>query len=411
VADDAGVVARVGGESVTATELDATMALRLHDLEMARYELRAARLRELLLARLFGPAAAADGLTVVEYVRREAAAAGLTDAAFVDAAFARAGVAIDLGPPEPPVIQLAGGDDPVRGPADAPVAIVVFCDFQSRYCRDMHPVLERLLAAYPTQVRLVARDFPLPVHRDAVTAAEAAACAGRQRAYWPYHDALLQDPGGLDRAALAARAHRVGIDVARLVACIDRREARADVEADAAEARRLGLSIVPTTFVDGRYLRGPQSYEALREQVDAALRRRGLAVPPPPAAIASGDQPGTAPAPPTSPPATQPGRVMLLDGTRPSPVACRRAASRSRRRWCSVPSPIVRSWNATSTIPPPISVRASGSDPWYASVRCEPARCTRRWASRRATSSCASTARCCSSAGTRCSMPSVRGPP
>ena len=305
--DDDAVVARVGGEPVTATALDATMALRLHDLDMARYELRAGRLRELLLARVLGPSAAADGLTVAEYVRRQAAVAGLSDATFVDAALARAGVSIDLSPPEPPVIEVAIADDPVRGPADAPVTIVVFCDFQSPYCRSMQPVLERLLAAYPTQVRLVARDFPLPLHRDAVAAAEAAECARRQEAYWPYHDALLQDPGGLDRAVLAARAQRVGIDVARLMACLDGREARAPVEADAAEARRLGLSMVPTTFVDGRYLRGPQPYEALRDQVDAALRRRGLPVPRPPAAAVAtgGDQGSPSVAPATVPPASQ----------------------------------------------------------------------------------------------------------
>ena len=308
------VVARVGGEPVTATELDASMALRLHDFDMARYEMRAARLRELLLARVLGPDAAADGVSIAEYVRRQAAAAGLTETAFVDVAFERAGVTVALEQPDPPVVDVPVNEEPVRGNADAPVTIVLFCDFQSPHCRSMQPVLQRLLAAYPTQVRLVARDFPLPLHRDAQLAAEAAECARRQNAYWPYHDALLQAPGDLGRAALAAHAQRTGIDVARLTACLDAREAQAEVEADAAYARGLGLSVVPTTFVDGRYLRGPQRYEALRVQVDAALRRRGLAVPEPAERMATTPAPAPAPTLPgtaraTTPPSTVESRV------------------------------------------------------------------------------------------------------
>jgi protein-disulfide isomerase len=308
-------VAHVGGEPVTAAELDATIALRLHDFDMARYELRAARLRELLLSRVLGPGAAADGVSIAEYVRRQAAAAGLTDAAFVDAAFERAGVTIELTPPDPPIVDVSVDDDPVRGNGDAPITIVLFCDFQSPYCRAMQPVLQRLLAAYPTQVRLVDRDFRLPLHREAQSAAEAAECARRQGGYWPYHDALLQAPGDLGRAALSAHAQRVGIDVARLVACLDAHEARTEVDADAADARRLGLSVVPTTFVDGRYLRGPQTYEALRAQVDAALRRRGLPVPSPLERTAAAPAPTTTPAsvpapvPSTAPPPSEAGGV------------------------------------------------------------------------------------------------------
>jgi len=145
----------------------------------------------------------------------------------------------------------------------------------------MQPVLLRLLAEYPTQVRLVVRDFPMPLHRDAAAAAEAAECAGEQNAYWAYYDVLSQEQSDLGRAALAAYANRIGIDVARFVACLDERRMRPEVEADAAAARALGVSVVPSTFVDGRYLRGPQSYEVLRAEVDAALARRGLPVPAP----------------------------------------------------------------------------------------------------------------------------------
>jgi len=276
-ASGSAVVARIGAESITAAELDATMPLALHDLDHARFERRAARLRDLVVARVVGPRAAADSLSLDAWLAREAAARQTSVEAVIAATLAEAGVSLELAPPPPPVVEVSPDDDAVRGPASAPVTIVEFVDYASPYCRRMQPALRRLLDELPAQVRLVVRDFPLPVHRDGALAAEAAECAGEQDAYWRYHDVLLQEQASLGRDALVEYAGRVGLDVARFRACLDGRRQRAEVLADVAEARRLGLSVVPTTFVNGRYLRGPQSYDALRAVVDAELAAAGIA--------------------------------------------------------------------------------------------------------------------------------------
>jgi protein-disulfide isomerase len=278
------IVARIGGVPVTAAELDATLALRLHDVDRARFELRAARLRQLLVARVLGPAAAAAGLPVDAYVRREAAAAGTAETAFVDAALARAHVEVLLAAPDPPAVAVATDGEPARGEAAAPVTIVAFVDYQSPAVRAMAPVVQRVLATYAGRVRLVVRDFPLPLHRDAVLAAAAAGCAGEQEAFWPYHDRLLAAGGDLGRAALERLATGADLDLVRFRACLDDGRTRAAVASDAAAARALGLTVVPTFFVDGRYLRGPQPYEVLQREIDAALARRGMAPPSPRAA-------------------------------------------------------------------------------------------------------------------------------
>lgn len=273
------VVARIGDQAVTAAELDATMALALADLDQARYELRAKRLRDVLVARVVGPRATADSLSIDAWLAREAAARKTSAEAVVLETFREAGVTVELAPPAPPVVDVSADDDAVRGAADAPVTVIEFIDFQSPYCRRMQPVLRRLLDEFPAQVKLVARDFPLPVHADAAPAAEAAECAGAQDAYWPYHDVLLQEQANLGREALVGYAGRVGLDVPRFTTCLDQRAERAEVEADASYARGLGIGVVPTTFVNGRYLRGPQPYEAVRAAVVAELAARGIALP------------------------------------------------------------------------------------------------------------------------------------
>jgi protein-disulfide isomerase len=315
------VVARIGDVPITAAELDESIRLPLHDLDRARFDLRAARLRDVLVGRVVGPLAAADGVSIAEWVRRHGG-----DAA-VEEALAQAHVEVLLGAPEAPVLAVSADDDAVRGAADAPVTIVEYVDYQSPYCARMQPVMARLLAELPTQVRLVVRDLPLSMHRDAELAAEAAECAGAQGAYWPYHDVLLQEQDALARSALDRHAARVGLDVPAFARCLDGREMRAEVAADAADAARLGVTVVPTMFVNGRYLRGPQTYEALRAVVDAELTRLGLTLAPP--AVTSTTVAAAAPAPaPTSTTiaAALPTSTITLDA-----AAVRRALRRRGR--------------------------------------------------------------------------------
>src|SRR5688500_11899119 len=82
--------------------------------------------------------------------------------------------------PPPPVQNISVDDDPSRGPANAPVTIVEFTDFQCPACAAMHPVIEEVLKSYGDKVRFVVRDFPLNRHENARKAAEAANAAYAQ---------------------------------------------------------------------------------------------------------------------------------------------------------------------------------------------------------------------------------------
>jgi len=99
---------------------------------------------------------------------------------------------------------------PVRGPPDAWVTIVEFSDFQCPFCRGAEPTIEAVLAAYPTDVRLVYKEFPLTgLHDRALPAALAADCAGQQAQFWPMHDLLFN--GSLEDDALVGYANQLGL--------------------------------------------------------------------------------------------------------------------------------------------------------------------------------------------------------
>lgn len=259
-ATDGVVVARVGAQEITAAELDGPLRLRIYDLEEATHRLRRERLDRMV----------ADRLVDVGDATPEQ----------VEAAIAAGEVEILLEAPERPRIDVEPGDLPLRGAPDAPVLLVVFCDFASRHCARVQPTLRRLRLDYEGLVAVAHRDHPLSFHRHGQLAAEAARCAGEQDgAYWRYHDALYADPDRLDRDWLESLARTLGLDTPRFLSCLETGRMRERVEADLRAARALGLRNVPVTFVNGLYLKGPVPDEDFRALVDGELRARGIAPP------------------------------------------------------------------------------------------------------------------------------------
>jgi protein-disulfide isomerase len=132
-------------------------------------------------------------------------------------------------------------------------------------------VLGQVMAEFPTQVRLVYRDFPLDFHAGARPAAEAARCAGAMGRFWEYHDLLFVAQPEFARDQLVGYAGRLGLDRAAFAACLDGGRFRESVDADVAEGRARGVRGTPTFFVNGRRLVGAQPIEAFREVIRDAL--------------------------------------------------------------------------------------------------------------------------------------------
>lgn len=159
-----------------------------------------------------------------------------------------------------------------RGPVDAPVTIVEFSDFQCPACKRAQQALRQIMSEYDGKIRLVHKDFPVPSHKDAVPAAEAARCAAAKGVFWEYHDLLYLAAPDLSRDDLVRYAGRLGLDREAFTACLDARQFRSEIEADVREGRALRVPGTPTFLVNGRPLVGAQPIEAFREAVRDALR-------------------------------------------------------------------------------------------------------------------------------------------
>jgi protein-disulfide isomerase len=172
--------------------------------------------------------------------------------------------------PPQPVLNISVDDDPSRGPANAPVTIVEFTDFQCPACAAMHPVLEEVLKSYGDKVRFVVRDFPLDRHENARKAAEAANAANAQGKFFEYIALLFKRQQALDIPSLKKYASELGLDRARFDAALDRGAYAAEVQGDIEAGEMYGVNVTPTIFINGVQLR-VLSAEGLREAIDRAV--------------------------------------------------------------------------------------------------------------------------------------------
>jgi len=165
---------------------------------------------------------------------------------------------------------------PSIGPANAPVTIQLFSDFQCPFCSRVNPTLEQVAERYPRQVRIVWRDYPLPFHQNAMPAAEAARevfAQGGSEKFWAYHEILFQNQRELTRENLERFAQQVGgIDMNRFRQALDNNTHRAAVQADMQAVQRAGARIgTPSAFINGRLLQGAQPFPAFQAAIDRAL--------------------------------------------------------------------------------------------------------------------------------------------
>jgi protein-disulfide isomerase len=169
------------------------------------------------------------------------------------------------------LIDAVSDADWTRGPADAPVTLVEYADYECPYCWDAHPIVETLLAADGDRVRFAFRHFPLiSAHPRALPAAMAAEAAGTQGKFWQMHALLFEGRGRLADDDLRGYARQLGLDLQRF----DRDRNDPAVEGRIRRGRiigaRSGVNGTPTFFINGERYGGAVTVEALQAAVRQA---------------------------------------------------------------------------------------------------------------------------------------------
>jgi len=301
-------VATVGSVTITQQQLEQKVKPQLVEVENQRYEVLSNGLEEMVAEALFAQEAKARNVTPQQLEQTEVTAkiAAPTDAeiqqvydankaqlggqtleqvkpriveylkdqkaeerkqAFVDELKKKYKTTIAL---KPPVVEVSEAGRPAKGPAKAPVTIVMWSDYECPFCKRAEPTVGQVMKAYPDKVRLVFRNYPLPFHQHARPAANAALCANAQGKFWEYHDKAFA-ASDLSDANLKKIAGEVGLDQKKFDECFDKKQFDAEVQKDIDDGSGVGVSGTPAFFVNGRMISGAQPFEKFKEIIDQEL--------------------------------------------------------------------------------------------------------------------------------------------
>jgi protein-disulfide isomerase len=174
------------------------------------------------------------------------------------------------------VYNVDPGNGPSWGSPGSPVTIVEFSDFQCPFCSRVIPTVKKIKENFAGKVRIVWRNFPLPMHPDAPLAAEAALAANAQGKFWEMHDKMFENQRALDRASLERYATEIGLDLGRFKADLDGNRYKAAVQADQQYGQSLpgGGMGTPTFFINGHKIAGAYPYETFEKAIKDALAKK-----------------------------------------------------------------------------------------------------------------------------------------
>jgi protein-disulfide isomerase len=154
--------------------------------------------------------------------------------------------------------------DHIQGPIDAPIALLEYGDYECPFCGEIQPSVKEIQRQLGDDLCFAFRHFPLTnVHLHAEHAAEAAEAAGKQRTFWPMHEALFANQHALDDESLAEYAAALGLDEDRLIEEVISGAHAARVREDFKMGVRAGVNGTPCFFINGQRYDGARGLEPL----------------------------------------------------------------------------------------------------------------------------------------------------
>ena len=168
-------------------------------------------------------------------------------------------------------------DDYIKGNPDAAVTLVEYLDFECEACGAYFPVVQQLAKEYPNDLKIVTRYFPLPGHRNSMTAALAAEAAGRQVKYWEMLDLLFTEQKNWGEkpaptpAVFEAYAEQLGLNMEQFKNDVASPEVKNRVQRDFDAGEQLGNTGTPTFYLNGKRIQNPNGLPAFKALIDAEL--------------------------------------------------------------------------------------------------------------------------------------------
>lgn len=153
---------------------------------------------------------------------------------------------------------------PVRGPADARITLIEFSDFECPFCSAAVKQVDQVMAAYPKDVKLIYKQYPLSMHPHAEMAAEASLAAREQGKFWEMYEILFKNYRNLSHNSITAMAKQLGLDMNKFQADLDSGKYKKEIEKDIADGDTAGVYGTPSFYINGKQYNGELTLAALK---------------------------------------------------------------------------------------------------------------------------------------------------
>lgn len=168
--------------------------------------------------------------------------------------------------------EMAAGNVPSFGPANAKVTLVEFSDFQCPFCSKAATATKEVKKKYGDKVRFVFRQFPLSFHDKAHVASQAALAAHAQGKFWEFHDKAFANQSALDRPALEKYAQEIGLNMDEFKKALDEKKFEGAVNADMEIGKKVNVQGTPSLFINGKRVQNATDVDAMSQTIDEALK-------------------------------------------------------------------------------------------------------------------------------------------
>ncbi len=164
--------------------------------------------------------------------------------------------------------------DHVDGPADAPITLIEYGDYECPYCVKAYPVLESVRKAFSGKIRFVYRHVPKSSQGFAKQAAEAAEFAAAHGKFWAMHAKLFSPDAQHDLERLVAAASDIGLDGAECRKALAEHTFAERVRELAVASLHSGIIGTPTLFINGERYENRIEEPLLSVAITRALESR-----------------------------------------------------------------------------------------------------------------------------------------
>ena len=309
-----GVVAKIGDKMVTEQEMLANIKAQVYDAEMKIFELKMNRIRALLLKTLIERDPRKKGLSNDDFLEkyiannvkisnkeidvfiseRKIPKANVNDQIkekvrqflgmeakkkaiekWIGQKTKKSAVEVYLSEPQRPIYEVDVGSAPFVGGGDAKVTIVEFSDFQCPFCSKGAEIMTSLKKKYGKKIKIAFKNYPLPFHTHARSAAHAALCVEEQKTqyFWKLHNVMFADQTKLSQEEIKKSVKKIGANIKDYEACMSGNKFMTKIDADIEEGKKLGVQSTPTFFVNGQLVQGARSLEIFSQVIDKELKK------------------------------------------------------------------------------------------------------------------------------------------